>query len=111
MKFILLISLMAVSSSFADVTPDQVNSMLDQMVRENVISKEEADKARIRMKTMNNEQWSAINQQASKAAGRNPASVVPSENKIEEVNNIDLDSAQFKQIQSDMKKIVPDFKD
>lgn len=102
---------MAVSSSFADVTPDQVNSMLDQMVRENVISKEEADKARIRMKTMNNEQWSAINQQASKAAGRNPASVVPSENKIEEVNNIDLDSAQFKQIQSDMKKIVPDFKD
>jgi membrane peptidoglycan carboxypeptidase len=95
----------------AEVNPGHVESMLDQMVRENVISKEEAEKAKFRMKSMNKEQWSQINQKAKELANRMPASVEPSKNKIEEVHGIDLDGAQFKQIQDDMKKIMPEYRD
>lgn len=95
----------------SNVDPVHVETMLQQMVRENVISAEEAEKAKIRMKTMTPDQWSAINSQAAKVAARSPASVTPSQNKIEEVNGIDLDGAQFKAIQSEARKIVPQYKD
>ena len=95
----------------SEVNPGHVESMLDQMVKENVISKEEAEKAKFRMKSMNKEQWSQINQKARDLAGRMPASAQPSQNKIEEVHGIDLDGAQFKQIQDDMKKIMPEYRD
>lgn len=92
-------------SAAAEVTPDEVSSMLDQMVKENVISAAEAEKTRAKMKSMSKEQWSAINTTAKSIAARSPASV--SENNIKEVNRIDLDGAQFKQIQEDIGKIVP----
>ncbi|MFP5384956.1 MAG: hypothetical protein ACLGHN_02670 [Bacteriovoracia bacterium] len=95
----------------AEVSPEHVESMLQQMVRENVISKEEAEKAKMRMKTMSPDQWSAINKEAAKVAARTPASVTPSENRIEEVKGIDLDGAQFKAIQNEVRKIVPQYHD
>lgn len=112
MKFLLITSFLMITSLVqADVAPEHVESMLEQMVRENVISKEEAEKAKVRMRTMNKEQWSAINQQARTIAARSPASVAPSGNNIEEVKNIDLNGAQFKQIQDDIKKIMPEYRD
>jgi hypothetical protein len=99
------------SSAFSDVDHAQVESMLKQMVRENVISPEEAEKAKIRMKSMTPQQWSAINKQAGQVAARSPASVTPSQNKIEEVNSIDLDGAQFKAIENEVRKIIPQYKD
>jgi phage tail tape-measure protein len=95
----------------AEVAPEHVESMLQQMVKENVISAAEAEKAKVRMKSMSPEQWSALNQQANKVAMRTPASVTPSQNKIEEVNGIDLDGAQFKAIQNEVRKIVPQYQD
>lgn len=111
MKLVTILFVLTFSSFLrAEVSPAHVASMLQQMVRENVISAEEAEKARIRMLAMNKEQWKAINDQAQKVAvARGPASLQPSENKIEEVHNIDLDGAQFKQIQDDIKKIVPEY--
>jgi hypothetical protein len=82
--------------------------MLDQMVRENVISVQEAEKAKLRMKNMNSQEWHEINKKAEAIAQRSPASLTPSQNKIEEVQNIDLDSAQFQEIQNEVKKIMPD---
>lgn len=112
MKWFVIFSLITSFSVQAEVSPEHVEQMIDQMVRENVISKEEAEKAKLRMKNLNKEQWSQINAQAAQVAARSPASVnAPSENKIEEVNKIDLDSAQFKQIQNDISKIVPQYKD
>ena len=104
----LLFTFFLSASAVAEVTPTHVEEMLSQMVRENVISAEEAGKALAKLKNMNSEQWSKINEQAKIAATRSPASaLVPSENKITEVNTIDLDGAQFKQIEADMKKILP----
>jgi hypothetical protein len=92
----------------AEVSPDQVDTMIDQMVTNNVISKVDADKAKVRLRTMSSDQWAQINTKAEAIAARSPASVnTGSENKIEEVQALDLDSKQFQQIQSDMKKFVP----
>jgi hypothetical protein len=106
-----LIMLIGVFNLRAEVEPQHVESMLQQMVRENVISATEAEKVKIRMKSMSPEQWSKINQQAAAVASRSPASVTPSNNKIEEVNGIDLDGEQFKTIQNEVKKIIPEYRD
>lgn len=113
MKFIFSIAIiLSFSVVQAEVAPEHVESMLQQMVRENVISPLEAEKAKLRMKSMSPEQWSAINRQsATVAASRSPASVIPSSNKIEEVHGIDLDGAQFKEIQNEVRKIVPEYRD
>jgi hypothetical protein len=92
----------------AEVSPEHVEIMLNQMVRENVISPEEAQKAKIRMKNMSSKEWAEINKKAKVIAQRSPASLVPSNNKIEEVQNIDLDGAQFREIQNEVKKIMPE---
>ena len=109
----LIISLFFFTSFYAaaEVGPAHVESMLQQMVRENVISAEEAEKAKVRMKNLTPEQWSAMNAKAQKVASRTPASVTPSNNKIEEVHNVDLDGAQFKAIQNEVRKIAPQYND
>lgn len=107
----LIVSLLVLISfhAYSEVEPSHVESMLDQMVRENVIGQEEANKAKIRLRSMNKEQWKQINAQADNVVARSPASTVASENTIEAAaKNIDLDGAQFKQIQDDLKKIVPE---
>jgi hypothetical protein len=95
----------------AEVGQEHVETMLKQMVRENVISATEAEKAKIRMKAMGPEQWAAINKSAVKIAARSPASLTASGNKIEEVHGIDLDGAQFKEIQNEVRKFVPQSRD
>jgi hypothetical protein len=111
MKWLLAMFFATSMIAQAQVTPQQVESMLDQMVRENVISAQEAEKAKLRMKNMNSQEWNDINKKAESIAQRSPASLKPSNNKIEEVQNIDLDSAQFKEIQNEVKKIMPQYND
>jgi hypothetical protein len=111
MKRLLALIFLFSLSALAEVSPEHVESMLQQMVRENVISEVEAQKVKMRMKSIGPQQWSDINKQASSIAARSPASVTPSNNRIEEVNSIDLDGAQFKEIQKEMKKIVPEYRD
>lgn len=102
--------LVASFSVQAEVAPGHVENMLDQMVKENVISATEAEKAKIRLKTMSPDQWKEVNKKAAVIAARMPASVQPSANRIEEVRGIDLDWAQFKEIQNEVKKIMPQYK-
>lgn len=112
MKWLLTFFVMSsMSVAFAEVSQTEVESMLQQMVRENVISKEDAEKAKSRARSMTPDQWSAINSQAARVAARTPASVTPSSNRIEEVHSIDLDGAQFKAIQSEVRKILPQYQD
>ena len=111
MKWLLSITVLFSLQLRADVSPDNVDSMIDQMVSKNVISKAEAEKAKIRMRSMSKEQWAQINTEAAKHAARSPASAkVESSNSIEEVHGVDLDGAQFKQIQTDIGKILPQSK-
>ncbi len=108
MKFTLLSILLAFSfSTAAEVSHSEVESMLNQMVKENVISATEAEKAKIKLKHISPDEWKQINNTAQEVAARSPASVMPSSNDITEVHKVDLDGAQFKQIQEEIKRIVP----
>ena len=89
------------SNAWAEVSKDEVDSMIDQMVKSNAISAQEAQKARIRLKNLSPEQWSELNVEAKAFAGRSPASLPAASQKI------DLDNAQLKQIEEDIKKFVP----
>ena len=108
MKWLMSLTILVSFQLRAEVSHEHVDSMIDQMVTNNIISKVEADKAKVRLRTMSSEQWAQINTKAEAIAARSPASVnTASDNKIEEVQAVDLDSKQFQQIQSDMKKFVP----
>ncbi len=108
MKIILsLFLVLSAFSSFAEVNATEVENMINQMIKENVIDAHEGEKAKIKMRQMTATQWSQINAQAKEIASRSPASIAPSSNTITEVHKIDLDSEQFKQIQRDMERIVP----
>ena len=108
MKWLMSLTILVSFQLRAEVSHEHVDSMIDQMVTNNIISKVEADKAKVRMRTMSSEQWAQINTKAEAIAARSPASVnTASDNKIEEVQAVDLDSKQFQQIQSDMEKFVP----
>ena len=108
MKWLMSLTILVSFQLRAEVSHEHVDSMIDQMVTNNIISKVEADKAKVRLRTMSSDQWAQINTKAAAIAARSPASVnTASDNKIEEVQAVDLDSKQFQQIQSDMKKFVP----
>lgn len=112
MKYIFFFCLTLSLNTFAEVAPERVGEMLEQMVRENVISRDEANKAIGRLKNISPDEWSAINKTAEAHAQRYPASSAKvSNNKIEEVKGLDLDGEQFKTIQNDLRKIVPQYQD
>lgn len=99
------IFLSMLSSVYADVSKQNVDEMLKQMVREEVISATEAEKARIRLYSMSDKQWKALNFEGQKVASRSPASA-PTIG-----DSTDLYQAQFKQIQDDISKITPSRRD
>jgi hypothetical protein len=93
----------------AEVSRQEVGEMLERMVQENVISAQEAQKAKIKMKYMNSQQWSEINQEASASSfSRKPASV--GAGGFKKSKTLDLEGVQLKQIQDDLKNIVPEMK-
>lgn len=106
MKWLLSICFLFTLSAQAEVSSAHIIEMIDQMVTNNVISKDEAEKTKVRMQNITPEHWKMVNSQATKFATRLPASTRASENIIEEVKDIDLDGAQFLQIQNDLKKII-----
>jgi hypothetical protein len=112
MKWLLSLTFIFSLQVSADVSLEHVDSMIEQMVQKNVISRAEAEKTKARMRSLSPEQWGQINKQAATIAARSPASAnVQSEVNITEVKAIDLDGAQFNQIKSDIGKIVPNYKD
>jgi hypothetical protein len=104
--FYTFIFFISFSSAMAEVGREQVDEMLKQMVKENVISEIEAKKASLKMKSMSDSEWSGLNAKAaSMAASRKPASLGET---IKDTKTQDLDGAQFKQIQDDIHKMMPD---
>lgn len=95
MKWFLILMLFFSLSAFAEVSKDRIETILDQMVKENIISPAEAEKAKLRMKTMKPDQWSKLTSEATSLANRLPASVD------------DLDGAQLQTITNEAKRILP----
>jgi hypothetical protein len=64
MKWLMSLMMLVSFQLKAEVSPDQVDTMIDQMVTNNVISKVDADKAKVRLRTMSSDQWAQINTKA-----------------------------------------------
>lgn len=99
MKFALALLLLS-STTFAEVTREEASLMIDKMVKSNMISAEEAQKAKDRLKTMNTTEWSKLNKEAEAKAARMPASVP-------EQKDVDLSREQMSAIESDLKTLAP----
>ncbi len=89
-----------------EVSREEASGIIDEMVKSNMISKEEAEKAKARLHTMSSTEWTAINKEAEKKVteyeGRAPASV-----DVADPSNSDLAEEQFAAIKSDLKVIAP----
>jgi hypothetical protein len=96
--FLIFTAVVSLTQAMATTEKSRVEATLDQMVREKVISAQEAEKAKMKMKAMNEDEWNKLNETAVTAASRMPASVQGRE---------DLEGAQLMQIQDDMKRMIP----
>lgn len=99
MRILLLAFVLLSTTAFAEVSRDEAGMMIDQMVKSNMISEEEGQKAKVRLMSMSGQDWSALNQDAAEKANRMPASAP--------VETSDLNSEQFLAIQNDLKAIAP----
>lgn len=101
MKFlIILIALSNVGLVHAEVGNTDVDGSIEKMVKENVISESVAKRIR------RNSPWTALDKNAVKIAARGPASVQEEGHAIAEVHAKDLEVAQFRAIQHEMKRIM-----
>lgn len=88
-----------------EVSRDQAAAVIDEMVRTNTISAEEAQKAKVRLQTMNEAEWNKLNAEAKDKAARMPASVPEDAPTSEEISH-----EQFETIQTDLAVIAPHYK-
>jgi hypothetical protein len=103
MRILILTLLLFSLNALAEVSRNEAELMIDQMVQTNMISKEEAEKAKVRLHSMSASDWSKVNKVAEKKAaaeiGRGPASVDIAD------PSSDLNAEQMSAIHSDLKKI------
>ena len=103
MRILLTLSLMISFSAFAEVSRSEAEVSIDEMVKANMISAEEAAKAKARLHSMSSKDWSALNRDAESKASRLPASVV------ETSESGDLSQEQLMAIQNDLAVIAPHY--
>lgn len=92
----------------AKVSTSDVIHMLNQMVRENVISQKESEKIKLNLKNFSPKQWKRINENGVQFLKRMPASYSLPENKMTKVNKSDLENQQLHQIENQMKMMIPE---
>lgn len=100
MRIFITLLLFFSTAALAEVSREEAESMIDEMVKSNMISKEEAQKAKFRLYTMNANEWSRLNEE-SREISRGPASVSVAP------EDSDLDEEQFAAIENDLKMIAP----
>lgn len=103
MKYIILLFLINFSVPAMNVQKQDVEKMLEQMVANGIMSKEEALEAKRKLDSMPQSQWNEINEKgrsiASKHENPNVDLSVDSAAK-----SIDFESDEFKNIQNSLKK-------
>lgn len=102
MRILLLAFAVFSSMAMAEVSRDEAAKVIDSMVKQNMISAEEGEKAKARLKSMSTTEWSSINKTAEEKAARMPASI-----SVGDPATSDLSKEQFSAIESDLKAIAP----
>ncbi len=106
MRFFLTLTLLigSLTAMAEEVSRQQASDMIDEMVRMNTISAEEAAKAKVRLVNMNEAEWKKVNVEANEQAARMPASVSE-----EAPTNAEINEEQFHAIKSDLAVIAPHY--
>lgn len=100
MKFFIALTIIF-SASYVHAETQSVDGVIEKMVKENIISESEA------VKLKRKSPWVKYDKAVLKAASRSPASVTEESHKtIEEVPTKDLEVAQFRAIQHEMRRIL-----
>lgn len=105
MRILITLFLMMSTTAFADVTRAEAEVSINEMVKANMISAEEAAKAKARLHSMSSKDWSALNKDAESKAARMPASVV----EVSDSGSTDLSKEQLMAIQNDLAIIAPHY--
>jgi polyhydroxyalkanoate synthesis regulator phasin len=110
MRTLLLILLFVSTSAIAaEVSRDEAEKMIDEMVRTNMISSEEADKAKVRLHAMSSTEWTAVNKEAEQKAAQemaNEASRAPASVASADPSG-NIEKEQLSAIHSDLESISP----
>lgn len=101
MRILLTIIFMMSTAAFADVSREEAELSINEMVKANMISAEEAVKAKARLFAMSSKDWSALNKDAASKASRMPASV--------DSESSDLSDEQLMAIEKDLSVIAPHY--
>ncbi|MES2526146.1 MAG: hypothetical protein V4598_03640 [Bdellovibrionota bacterium] len=107
MRFLIILTFLFSTTAFAEVSRDEASGIIDEMVSKQMISAEEGEKAKIRLRSMNPSEWTALNQDAEVKAARMPASVPESGEAAS--GSSDLSQEQFQTIQNDLAVIAPHY--
>jgi hypothetical protein len=99
MRYLLTFLFLLSGSVFAEVSREEASSMIDQMVKSNMISAEEAMKAKARLGTITTKEWKTVNSEAEHKVARMPASVAVGD------PSKDLTREQFSAIEDDLKNL------
>jgi hypothetical protein len=90
------------TTAFAEVSRDEAKGIIDEMVSKQMISAQEAEKAKARLINLGAGEWASLNSYAEEKVGRMPASV-------ESSSPTDLSDEQFQAIQNDLAVIAPHY--
>ncbi len=103
MKMLFILLIMISATAYAEVNRDEAGAMIDEMVKSNTISKEEGEKAKARLFSMNSHEWDSLNAEAEAKEKilRAPASA--------QEQNPDLNKEQLQAIHSDLSVIAPHY--
>lgn len=104
MRFLLILIMMFSATAFAEVSRDEASAAIDDMVSQQMISAEEAVKAKARLVSMTAVDWKALNKDAESMASRMPASEMETNSEA-----TDLSHEQFQAIQNDLSVIAPHY--
>lgn len=102
MRILLFALLVFSTSAMAEVSRDEAAKVIDNMVKQNLISAEEAEKAKARLRNMSSTEWASINKTAEEKAARMPASI-----NVGDPSSADLSEEQLSAIENDLKAITP----
>jgi len=105
MRILLAFLLMMSTTAFAEVSRAEAEVSINEMVKANMISAEEAVKAKARLHSMSSKDWSELNAEAASQVARLPASVV----EISDPESNDLSKEQLMAIHNDLAVIAPHY--
>lgn len=111
MKGLMILAFMFVSTVSMAIDAGDVEKVINDMVKEGIISQNEASNAKLKLKNISKEQWQQIEGLANrKIASQQGANPVVDRSAKTAADRIDFDSKEFKSLSKEVESILKDKK-